>query len=138
MYCGRLVSGVFPFVWEDMEKIFTIKNNSVFTRMYSKGKSSPQPTVVVYCRRNPGLKKTHVGITTSKKMGGAVARNRARRIIREAYRTLIMEDLNLNAKPYYIVFVARKKCFLKTTRMQNVLCDIRKAFKELGITEEQK
>ena len=121
-----------------MEKILTIKSNSVFTRMYSKGKSSPQSTVVVYCRKNTNLKKTHIGITTSKKMGGAVERNRARRIIKEAYRTLVREDSTLNSKPYYIVFVARKKCFLKETRMQSVLCDIKRALSSLGITEEEK
>ena len=119
-----------------MEKIFTIKNNAIFTRMYSKGKSSPQPSVVVYCRKNTNLERVHIGITTSKKMGGAVERNRARRIIREAYRTLIMENSEINKQPYNIVFVARKKCFVKTTRMQNVLCDIKRAFAELGITEE--
>ena len=104
--------------------------------MYSKGKSSPKPTIVVYCRKNTNLKKAHIGITTSKKMGGAVLRNRARRIIREAYRTLVKEGSGINDKPYYFVFVARKKCFLKNTRMQDVLVDMKNAFVELGITEE--
>lgn len=119
-----------------MEKIFTIKNNTVFTRMYSRGKSSPKSTIVVYCRKNTNLEKAHIGITTSKKMGGAVSRNRARRIIREAYRTLVKEGSGINDKPYYFVFVARKKCFVKNTRMQDVLADMRTAFVELGITEE--
>lgn len=99
--------------------------------MYSKGKSSPQSTIVVYCKRNPSLKKAQIGITTSKKMGGAVERNRARRIIREAFRTLVRNDSRINDLPYYFVFVARKKCFLPKTRMWDVLSDMESAFKEL-------
>ena len=106
--------------------------------MYSKGKSAPRPTVVVYCRRNPKLVKAEIGITTSKKFGGAVQRNRARRIIREAYRTLASANPEVNSKPYYFVFVARKKCFDERTKMQDVLLDIKIALKELGITEEAK
>ena len=120
-----------------MEKIFTIKRNSVFTRMYLKAKSSPQPTVAVYCRKNSNLLSAMIGITASKKMGGAVERNRARRIIREAYRTLILEGSDVNTKPYYFVFVARKRCFLKTTRMQDVLRDLKRAFEELGVTGKE-
>ncbi len=101
--------------------------------MYSKGKSSPQPTVVVYCRRNPSLKKAQIGITTSKKMGGAVQRNRARRIIREAFRTLVKNGSGINDVPYYFVFVARRKCFLPQTRMWDVLKDMENAFNELHI-----
>ena len=119
-----------------MEKIFTIKSNSTFSRMY-RSKSSAQSTVVVYLRRNNNLKKAEIGITASKKLGGAVERNRARRIIREAYRALIREGLNINSLPYYYVFVARRKCFLKKTRMQDVYCDLRRAFKELGILGEE-
>jgi ribonuclease P protein component len=121
-----------------MEKIFTIKNNSVFTRMYRKAKTVPKSTVVVYSWKYKGLKKAAIGITASKKLGGAVERNRARRIIREAYRTLIQEGSDINSKPYYFVFVARKKCFLKTTRMQDVLRDMKSAFDELGIFAEEK
>ena len=116
-----------------MEKIYTIKNNTLFTRMYSKGKSSAQPTVVVYCKRNPHLKKAQIGITTSKKMGGAVERNRARRIIREAFRTLVKNDSGVNDLPYYFVFVARRKCFVRKTRMWEVLKDMESAFKELNL-----
>ena len=117
-----------------MEKIFTIKSNIVFSRLYSKGKSSAQPTVVVYCRRNPSLNKACVGITASKKMGGAVERNRARRLIREAYRRIMLEGSSINDNPYYFVIVARGKCFNPKTRMQDVYADIKRAMNDLGIT----
>lgn len=106
--------------------------------MYRKGKSSPKSTVVVYSWKYKALKNAAIGITASKKLGGAVERNRARRIIREAYRTLVREEKDLNSKPYYFIFVARKKCFLKTTRMQDVLSDMKSAFRELNIIGEEK
>lgn len=105
--------------------------------MYRKGKSSPQSTVVVYSWKYKGLKRAAIGITASKKLGGAVERNRARRIIREAYRTLMREGSDINEKPYYFVFVARKRCFFKETRMQDVLKDLKRAFAELEILEKE-
>lgn len=120
-----------------MEKIFTIKNNATFTRMY-RAKSSAQSLVVVYYRRNPNLKKAHIGITASKKLGGAVQRNRVRRLIKEAYRRLVLEGTCINDTGYYYVFVARSKCFNQKIRMQDVYRDMKRAFCEIGIlTEEQ-
>jgi len=51
------------------------------------------------------MKLNRLGITASKKIGGAVQRNRARRIIKEAYR-LTEPELK---KGFDIVVVARKK-----------------------------
>ena len=63
----------------------TLKKNSDFRRLYSKGKSAVTPFMVVYCRRN-GLDHNRVGYTVSTKLGLAVVRNRVRRRIREIYR----------------------------------------------------
>ena len=67
----------------DMDKFISICRNNDFRRLYAKGKSFVSPLVVVYVKknRNQGLR---VGITTSKKIGNAVLRNRSRRVIREA------------------------------------------------------
>ena len=61
--------------------------------------------LVLYARPNR-LGVNRVGITTGKKLGHAVVRNRARRRLREVYR------LNEQAfKPGYdIVVVARNRC----------------------------
>lgn len=116
-----------------MKKIYSIKSNNVFNRIYAKGKSCVLPTCVIYARKNVGLEHAELGITTAKKMGGAVERNRARRIIREAYRLLCKEKNELYQAPYYIVIVARGKCFKKSTKMQSVLADITRGFSELGL-----
>ncbi len=66
-------------------KVISIKENYIFRRLYSKGKSAASPHLVVYCRRN-GQGYNRLGITVSAKLGKAVRRNKVRRRIREIYR----------------------------------------------------
>ena len=83
----------------------TLKKNSDFRRLYSKGKSAVTPYMVVYCRRN-GLDHNRVGYTVSTKLGHAVVRNRVRRRLREIYR-LTLPQLKTG---WDIVIVARGRC----------------------------
>ena len=69
-----------------MKKTVSIKENRTFRRIYSKGRSAVTSFLVLYCRPNR-LGRNRLGITVSTKLGGAVVRNRARRRIRELYRT---------------------------------------------------
>lgn len=66
-------------------KLAAIKTNKDFRTAYYRGKSQVHPALVTYARRNR-QKVTRIGITTGKKLGTAVQRNRCRRVIREAYR----------------------------------------------------
>lgn len=85
-----------------MKKIFTIKKNKDFHRLYSRGKSFVSPCLVTYVMPNK-FGYLRIGITTSKKVGNAVKRNRSRRVIREAfYQIQITKE-----KSFDIVFVAR-------------------------------
>lgn len=79
-----------------------IKENRDFQFLYRKGKSQVHPCLVTYLRktRRPGVR---VGITTGKKVGNAVQRNRCRRIIREAFRPLYPQVTG----GWDVVFVAR-------------------------------
>ncbi len=63
----------------------TLKKNSDFRRLYSKGKSAASPYLVIYCRKNR-LDHNRVGYTVSTKLGHAVVRNRVRRRLREIVR----------------------------------------------------
>ena len=83
----------------------TLKKNSDFRRLYSKGKSAVNPYLTVYCRKN-GRGVNRVGYTVSVKLGHAVVRNRVRRRLREIYR------LNSPAlsSGWDIVVVARSRC----------------------------
>lgn len=87
-----------------MKKTETITENKIFTRLYAKGKNTVTGTVAIYFKKN-NLGVNRLGLTSTKKIGCAVKRNRARRVIREAYR-LLEERMNAG---YDIVIVARTK-----------------------------
>lgn len=87
-----------------MSKITTLCLNVDFKRAYYKGRCYVSPALITYVRKNK-LNINRIGITTSKKTGIAVKRNRARRIIRSAY-ACISDELK---QGYDMVFVARAK-----------------------------
>jgi ribonuclease P protein component len=68
-----------------MEKRFRLRKNSDFQRVYRKGHSWVHPLLVLYALRND-LGYSRFGFSASKQVGGAVVRNRARRLMREAIR----------------------------------------------------
>lgn len=112
-----------------MQPIGTLKTNSDFRRAYMRGKSYTNPALVTYVIKNrAGL--CRVGITASKKIGNAVQRNRARRVIRESFR---MIDLPIKGN-FDIVFVARTKTvFKKSTDIYEVMIS---QLKQAGLIEE--
>ena len=100
-----------------MEKLVPICRNNDFRRIYARGKSYVSPLVVVYALKNR-TKNVRVGITTSKKVGNAVQRNRSRRVIREAFRALAPR-----VRPGFdLVLVARGKIpYVKSTDVRRQL-----------------
>lgn len=102
---------------EEEIKTQAIKNDYEYRRIYKKGKAFVNPAVVIYILKNK-KKINRIGITTSRKIGNAVKRNRDRRIIREAYRQLEAEL----ALGYDMIFVARGKTnSLKTQDLLRVM-----------------
>ena len=87
-----------------MPKYLTFKLNKDFRRLYGCGKCIVCPSVVIYYRKNY-LNICRIGITASKKIGGAVKRNRAKRVIRAAFG----EILPVIDGGYDFIFVARTK-----------------------------
>ena len=100
-----------------MEKLVPICRNNDFRRIYARGKTYVSPLVVVYALKNR-TKNVRVGITTSKKVGNAVQRNRSRRVIREAFRALAPR-----VRPGFdLVLVARGKTpYVKSTDVRRQL-----------------
>ena len=100
-----------------MRSYLTIKENRQFQRAYRRGKSFVSPVVVTYVVKNK-TNNLQIGITTSKKIGKAVQRNRCRRIIRAAF----CELSPMIKQGYDIVFVARAKTpFVKSTDILNAI-----------------
>ena len=80
-----------------------LKDSAVFTKLYKKGARAGYHGAVAFFR--PNRKPfNRFGITVGKKVGGAVERNRAKRIIRAAYRKneLLLPvgyDIVISARP---------------------------------------
>lgn len=72
-----------------MEKKYTLKKNKEFRYVYAKGKSvASNYMVLIHVKNRMGLR---VGFSISAKIGNAVVRNRTKRLMREAFRTLLPE-----------------------------------------------
>lgn len=83
-------------------RYYTLTRNSDFARAYARGKSYVHPHLVLYVNKNRA-KKTRIGITVTKKIGNAVTRNRARRVLRAA----LAQTLPLYVGNVDLVVVAR-------------------------------
>lgn len=107
-------------------RYYPISKNRDFARVYKKGNSYVHPYVVLYVFKNRAG-YTRVGITASKKIGNAVQRNRARRVIRHG----LFELLPKNVGSYDIVLVARGQ----TTRLKStqIIQPLKKLFKKAGL-----
>ena len=111
--------------------LFTLKinRNNDFRRIYAKGKSYVDACLVTYVTKT-SKNEIKIGITAAKKVGCAVRRNRARRLIKAAY-TLLEPKLK---KGYHIVFVAR--ALTPNVKMQQVYKAMEKHLCAAGILEK--
>lgn len=113
-----------------MQKYISLNQNKDFLRLYYRGKSCAKPAVVVYAMKNKaGV--CRVGITTSKKIGNAVERNRSRRVIRAAWQS-VLKDNEIKGN-WDFVFVARTRTkFQKSTQIEIAMLD---ALKQIGVMQ---
>ena len=113
-----------------MNSIIKLKENRDFRRAYTRGASMVSPYFVVYYVKNR-KKYIRLGITAGKKIGGAVCRNRAKRVITAAFRGCLP-----NIKEGYdFVIVARTRILsvkstvvmaslLKLLKKANLCCEL--------------
>ena len=124
-------------------KFRAIKENHLYSKAYSKGKRAVTSALAVYILPDYAAKrlaKAHpekkvvnrIGLTTSTKLGGAIVRNRCRRIMREGLRLLEKEK---TLKVGYLIVIAARSASvdLKSTDIKQQLDS---AFTKLGMYAE--
>ncbi len=117
-----------------------IKENHLYSKAYKKGKRFVGRLVSVYVLRDYAAEKiakadpkhetvNRIGISVSKKIGGAVERNRAKRIIRAAY------DCHDSAlkKGFLVVIAAREA--INGVKSTDVSCELMRAFSMLDMLD---
>ena len=83
-----------------------IRHRPEYERVYEEGQSHRSPLLVLFVLMKPELPRK-AGFVAGRRVGGAVARNRSKRLMREAYRR------NKGALPesgVQLVLVARMGC----------------------------
>ena len=123
-------------------KNIAITENHLFQKAYASQKSARGKYVYVYVLRDKAAGKitkadplsrfhNRLGLTVGKKIGGAVERVRARRLLRESYRLIEKEEGDRLGHGYLIVLAASGR--INGAKMPEVREDIEKSFVRLGI-----
>lgn len=121
-------------------KELAITENHLYAKAYSKGRRYVTPTISVYILPDYAagrIRKAHpqkllqnrVGLTVTKKIGGAVTRNRCKRVMREALRSI--ESKHGLKKGFLCVLVARHDTVKAKTAQ--VEADMTAAFRALSM-----
>ena len=121
-------------------KFSAICENHLFSKAYSKGRRYVTDHVAVYVlpdyaaarlqKAHPEHKRVNrLGLTVSRKLGGAVVRNRVKRILREGYRTATLQKPMKTG--FLIVIAARERAVPVKSRV--IARDIIRAFTKLEL-----
>ena len=121
-------------------KYTAIGENHLYQKVYKKGSKCVTKTVVVYVlpdlhsrkysRMDPNNQMINrIGLTVTKKLGGAVQRNRVKRVIREGYRSV---DRSENIRCGFLIVLAARTAALYS-KSTDVAKDISFALGKLGM-----
>ncbi len=86
-----------------MDKIYRLRSNMEFKKVYSGGKSYWNRNLILYVKKN-NLDYPRIGYSITKKIGNAVIRNNVRRRMKEINR-ISFNRINGN---YDLIFIPKK------------------------------
>lgn len=113
-------------------KLVTLKKNKEFTFVYHRGKScATRRMVLVYFKNKYGGLRS--GFSVSKKVGGAVVRNKVRRRMKECMREILKTHPDTSHAS--LVFVARET--LGDASYVELSRDMRYLLKKAGLLTER-
>ena len=102
-----------------------LSRSAEFDRVYRQGRSHGSRALVLYAFPRSDSGEARFGLSVSRKVGGAVERNRVKRLLREAYR----EEENRLSRGHDIVVVARPE--LRAVADREGLHGVRRVLLEL-------
>jgi ribonuclease P protein component len=105
----------------------TIKRAVDIRRILSQGRRASGELVTLYVLRVDG--ESRAAFASSRSVGGAVVRNRARRLMREAWRAVRPRAI----EGHWIVFVARPQ--IAGARLEDLMADVNGVLSRTGVVE---
>ncbi|MEA4882777.1 MAG: ribonuclease P protein component [Clostridia bacterium] len=108
----------------------SLRRSSEFRRAFREGRSVAGDYVVVHAVPN-GLSTVRTGFPVTKKLGGAVVRNRVRRLLREAVR--LAEGIPSSG--YDMVIIPRRRTAGPDVKCPEVAFDLERVLCRLALKE---
>ena len=125
-------------------KNYAIKEHHLYNKTFAKGQRAVGRLVAVYVLKDYAARRlrdanprkqylNRVGLSVGKKIGGAVQRNRAKRLLREGYRVVKAAGVKTG---FLVVLAAREE--IKEKKAQDVQREMLKLFRRLELLPEEK